>query len=56
MKFEIYKDSAGEYRWKLKARNGKILAVSSEGYKKKQTMLRIIESIKRAVIAEKETD
>lgn len=32
MKFEIYKDKRGEWRWRLKARNGKILAVSSEGY------------------------
>ena len=32
-KFEIYKDKAGEFRFRLKAKNGQIIAVS-EGYKK----------------------
>lgn len=35
MKYEIYKDKRGEWRWRLKAANGKILAVSSEGYNHK---------------------
>ena len=30
-KFEVYQDKAGEYRFRLKARNGEIIAVS-EGY------------------------
>lgn len=30
-KFWIYKDVRGEYRWRLKAANGEIVAVS-EGY------------------------
>ncbi len=33
MKFYIYKDRAGEWRWRLKARNGRIVADSGEGYK-----------------------
>lgn len=32
MKFEIYKDAKGEWRWRLKA-NGRIVADSGEGYK-----------------------
>lgn len=32
MKVEIYKQK-GEWRWRIRARNGRILAVSSEGYK-----------------------
>ncbi len=32
MKYEIYQDKRGEWRWRLKAANGRILAVSSEGY------------------------
>ena len=32
MKFHIYKDDKGEWRWRLKAINGKILADSGEGY------------------------
>ena len=31
-KFEIYQDSAGDYRWRFQSNNGKILAVSAEGY------------------------
>ena len=33
-KFEIYMDKAGEFRFRLKARNGEIIAMS-EGYKAK---------------------
>ncbi len=29
--FEIFEDSAGEYRWRLQATNGEIVA-TSEGY------------------------
>jgi uncharacterized protein YegP (UPF0339 family) len=28
----IYRDRAGEYRWRAVARNGKIIADSAEGY------------------------
>jgi len=31
-KFEVYKDGKGEYRFRLKASNGEIIAVG-EGYK-----------------------
>jgi uncharacterized protein YegP (UPF0339 family) len=31
-KFTVYQDRAGEWRWQLKARNGKIIADSGEGY------------------------
>ena len=27
-KIEIYQDAAGEWRWRLKARNGRIVAMS----------------------------
>lgn len=30
--FEIYKDTAGYYRWRFKAGNGQIIADSGEGY------------------------
>lgn len=35
--FEIYKDTKHEWRWRLKAKNGKIIAVS-EGYNTKKRM------------------
>ena len=45
-KFEMYLDKAGEYRFRLKARNGEIIA-TSEGYKAKAGCLNGIESVKK---------
>ncbi|MBE6864913.1 MAG: YegP family protein [Ruminococcus sp.] len=45
-KFEIYKDKAGEFRFRLKARNGEIIACS-EGYVKKDSCKNGIESVKK---------
>ena len=45
MKFTIYKDIKGEFRWSLIAKNGKILGDSGEGYKRKGKCRRIIERI-----------
>lgn len=35
MKFVIFKDKKKEWRWKLLAKNGKSIAVSGEGYKRR---------------------
>ena len=45
-KFEVYTDKAGEFRFRLKARNGEIIAVS-EGYKAMASCLNGIDSVKR---------
>ena len=45
-KFEVYKDKAGEFRFRLKARNGEIILVG-EGYKAKASCLNGIDSIRR---------
>ena len=45
-KFEIYKDKAGEYRFRLKANNGQIIAVS-EGYKALASCENGVESVKK---------
>lgn len=45
-KFEMYTDKAGEFRFRLKARNGEIIAVS-EGYKAKASCLNGIESVRK---------
>ncbi len=45
-KFEVYTDKADEYRFRLKARNGEIIAVS-EGYKKKASCMNGIESVRK---------
>ena len=46
-KFEIYKDAKGEFRWKLIASNGQIIANSGEGYKSKDSVKNGIESVKK---------
>jgi len=43
-KYEIYLDKAGEYRFRLKASNGEIIA-ASEGYTRKESCKNGIESI-----------
>ena len=51
-KFQVYEDKAGEFRFRLTARNGEIIA-TSEGYKAKTSCLNGIESVrKNAVDAE----
>ena len=45
-KFELYADKKGEFRFRLKARNGEIIAVS-EGYKAKASCLNGIESVRK---------
>ena len=45
-KFEMYTDKAGEFRFRLKATNGQIIA-TSEGYKAKASCLNGIESVKK---------
>lgn len=45
-KFEIYTDKAGEFRFRLKAKNGEIIAVS-EGYKAMKSCVNGIESVKK---------
>jgi uncharacterized protein YegP (UPF0339 family) len=47
MRFELYKDNAGQYRWRFVATNGRIIATSSEGYKAKSDCQNGIDLIKR---------
>jgi uncharacterized protein YegP (UPF0339 family) len=52
-KFELYKDTKGEFRWRLVASNGQTIATSGEGYKSKESAKDGIESVKKnARIAE----
>ena len=36
MRFELYRDAKGEWRWRLRARNGEIVAESGEGYVRRE--------------------
>ena len=48
-KFELYADKKGEFRFRLKAKNGQIIA-TGEGYKAKAGCKNGIESIKKNVV------
>jgi uncharacterized protein YegP (UPF0339 family) len=56
MTFEVYKDRKEEFRWRLKAANGNILATSSEGYKAKADCQKGIEAIKTGAATAKVED
>src|SRR5262245_17664850 len=53
LKFEVYQDKAKEYRWRLKAANGKILATAGQGYKAKADCVHGIERIQADVASDK---
>ena len=48
-KFEVYTDKAGEFRFRLKATNGQVIAVS-EGYKAMAGCINGIESVKKNAV------
>lgn len=45
-KFEVYKDKKGEFRFRLKAKNGQIIA-TGEGYSKLDGCLKGVESVRK---------
>jgi uncharacterized protein YegP (UPF0339 family) len=45
--FEVYKDRAGEFRWRLRAVNKQVIATSGQGYKEKRDCVNGIESVKK---------
>ena len=51
-KFQVYKDNAGEFRFHLYARNGEIIADSSEGYETKDACLNGINVVAQSDTAE----
>lgn len=40
--FEIYQDKKGKWRWRLIAKNGRIVADSGQGYSRRDAVLRAI--------------
>lgn len=46
MKFHLYRDKKREWRWRLKASNGRVIAESGEGYKRKAGALAGIELVR----------
>lgn len=46
MTYVYYKDAKGEWRWRLKASNGRIIADSGEGYTTERECLAAIDRVK----------
>jgi uncharacterized protein YegP (UPF0339 family) len=46
-KFEVYKDGQGQYRWRLRARNGQVIATGGEGYSTKANAVGGIKAVQR---------
>ena len=44
-KFELYKDAAGKFRFRLKASNGQVIAIG-EAYESRASALKGIESVR----------
>ncbi|GJE61179.1 YegP family protein [Methylobacterium trifolii] len=36
MRFELYRDAKGEWRWRLRVPNGNVVADSAEGYARRE--------------------
>jgi uncharacterized protein len=50
MKFQLFKDKAGEWRWRIVHDNGNIMADSSEGYKNKTDCISAFVSVSIAIV------
>ena len=48
LRFEIYEDQDGECRWRLKSRNGDIVATPGEGYVRKYGCRHGIDVVRRS--------
>lgn len=46
-RFELYEDSAGEYRWRLRHRNGNVIADSGESYTRRHDAQQGLTSVQR---------
>lgn len=55
LKFELYKDKRGEFRWRLKAGNGSILATAGESFVAKADAVESITRIKKHAASDKLT-
>ena len=46
MRYQMYQDTAGEWRWRLRAANHEIIATSGEGYRNKGDCRHAIDLVK----------
>ena len=45
-KLEIYRDAKREWRWRLRASNGRIVADSGEGYRRRASAVHAIKRVR----------
>ena len=55
-KYEIFKDKAGKFRFRLVASNGKTIAAREEGFESRQTCESTIELVRTCVLEAKILD
>jgi len=53
---EVYEDKAGEYRFRIKDDEGKVVAMSTKGYDKREDAHKALEFVKHALNTAKVTD
>lgn len=51
MRFVIYQDTTGEWRWRLLAANGQVIATAGEGYVHKGDCLHGIALVMQSAVA-----
>lgn len=56
MRFKIYRDAAGAFRWKLVANNDKTVADSTQGYPRHEDVLRAVATLQTSVLTAKIVD
>jgi uncharacterized protein len=49
--YEIYKDEAKEWRWRLVGKNGKVISDSAEGFKRRAGLLNNIKANRAAAVS-----
>jgi uncharacterized protein YegP (UPF0339 family) len=54
--FEIYKDKAGHFRWKLIAKNGESVAEGGEGYAERRGVMNAVKKLRVWSATEKIND
>lgn len=51
MRFELYRDSGGAWRWRLRVQNGNVIADSAEGYVRREDCEHGIALVRKSVDA-----
>jgi uncharacterized protein YegP (UPF0339 family) len=53
---EVFKDRAGEYRWRVTDAEGKVIGMTTKGYDTKQECLKALEAVKETLAKTKVTE